>query len=310
MTDIFGTTYTLEQYDAAPIDWTVSVSDIYLPGRTLAPSAQTYVTLNIIPVSPPWPTNPTIQNEGAVLANGGFIKFVTQPSYVTVTTCRATENPDGSGASYDLLATASPSRADLYGVYGEVGTSANPDLATLVGLIANPTDHTLYLQEMTGTFVRFASIGHYQTVVTPPITGVPPPPTNLPPAVVQRKLLDAANPGFNCEIERDNRYEDMVGLFLGQKVALTVNGVLGRLGIVNRSHVVTRLRFRWQARAGGNAPTVALLTTATLEKIPGTLLPGAGTSGSDLDAAGDGADARLFAAWDTAGAGWGAAWSA
>lgn len=312
MAEDFGTSITLEQWDTAPVDWTALISEVYIPGRTLPASSQTFVALNCVPTTPPWPENATILAEAPVSSAFGLVQLVAQPSAVTVTTCRATDNADGTGASYDLAGSASPSRADLFGVYGSVSWSANTQVATLYGVVANPTDHTLYLQAMTGTILRFAAIPHRESVGPPPTNlppTTPPPPTNLPPTVVQRKLLDAANPGLTCEIERDEHYEDMVELFLGQKVALSIDGVLGRLGIVARSYVVTRLRFRWQV-TGATPPVVKLVTQATLEKIPGTLLPGAGTSTTTQDDAGTGAEISLFARWEIAGAGWGSGWAA
>ena len=310
MAELIGTTYTLDQYDASPIAWTANISAVYIPGRTLPASSTGTVGLNVVPTSPPWPTNDAILHDGDA---AGFVDFVSDPAHVTVATCRATDNPDGSGTSYDLAGSASPALATLFGVYGIVGSSAQPDLATLVGTIANPTDHALYLQEMTGTLVRFASIPHLQSAGPPPVNTpptTPPPPSNLPPAVVQQKLLDAANPGFNCEIGREEHYEDLVTLFLGDKVNLTVNGVLGRLGIVSRAHILNRLRFQWRVVDSGGVPSVSLTTTATLSKVKGQLLPGAGTSNSGQDAAGDGAGINMFAGWDTAG-GWDqAGWAA
>lgn len=312
MAEATGTTYTIEQYDASPIDWTANISAVYIPGRTIPASSTGTVGLNVVPTTPPWPTNAALLNEADVIANGGFVEFVSQPSSVTVTACVATDNSDGSGTSYDLAASASPALATLFGVYGTIGSSANPDLATLVGTVANPTDHPLYLQAMTGTLIRFASISHSASagttpVNTPPTT--PPPPSTLPPAVVQQKLLDAANPGFNCEIEREEQYADLVDLFLGQKVSLTVNGVLGRLGIVARAHVITRLRYQWRVVDAGGVPSVSLVTTATLSKVKGTLLGGAGTSDAAQDAASTGGALTLYGAWDAVGwdqSGWAA----
>jgi hypothetical protein len=235
----------------------------------------------------------------------GQVQLVAQASDVTIVTCRATDNPDGSGTSYDLAASiVNAGGASVFG-YGTTSWSANTQVAALVGNIANPTDHVLYLQEMTGTILRFAAIPHLESAGPPPVNQpptTPPPPTNLPPAVVQQKLLEAANPGFTCEIEREEHYADLVDLFLGQKVNLTVDGVLGRLGIVDRAHVITRLRYQWRVVDAGDVPSVSLLTTATLSKVKGTLLPGAGTSDASQDAAGDGGAISLYGAWD--GVGW------
>ncbi len=64
---------------------------------------------------------------------------------------------------------------------------------------------------------------------------------------------------------------------------------------------MTRLRLRWTAAVKAT-PEERITTTATLEKIAGTLLGGAGTSSPDQDDAFDGGDMSLFGGWD--GPGW------
>ncbi len=313
MAESTGTTYTLEQYDAAPVDWTWQVPTNYPAAQTIPSGTSQGLGLIIIPTSPPWPTNDALLAQASI-PNANVPTFVVDATHLTVATAHATDNPDGTGTGYDLTASAVPGLANFYGAYGSIGTSANPDTATIGGIFDNPTDHTLYLQSATGTMTRFVLIPHTGPVgppppETPPTT--PPPPTNLPPEVIERKLLDAANPGFNCEIERNERATDLVTLFLGDKISLTVDGVRGRLGIIGRSHVVTRLRFRWQITHDGDVLAESVTTTAVLEKIAGTLLGGAGTSSPDQDSAFDGGDMALFGAWDTAGAGWDSAgWAA
>ncbi len=296
--------YTLEQYDAAAVDYQgVIGSGVY----AAIPSGQV-VGFTGVPVTPPWPPNAAL-----IAQASGVAQLVAHPADITMATCVATDNADGSGASYSLSGVVTPPLGSLDAA-GAIGTSVN-DSVRLIVTADNPTDHTLYLQSITGTIIRYALIPHDQTVpidvppVTPPTT--PPPPTNLPPAVIERKLLEAANPGFNCEIERNERTADLVTLFLGDKISLTVDGVRGKLGIIGRSHVVTRLRFRWQIQHDGDILAESVTTTATLEKIKGTLLGGAGTSSTDQDAAFTGGDMALFGGWDTAGAGWDSAgWAA
>lgn len=294
---VLSTSYTLEAYDTAPIDWQLLVPSF---GAQAIPVGTGNVTgLTVVPVTPPWPSNDTI-----IAESGGLAHFVTSDTNLTVISATATDNQDGTGATYMLTATVSAGLFEFFGAYGTIGYS-NFDTLSLVGFIDNPTDHTIYLQAMTGTVIRFALV-QQNTQVQPPVTPPPtqpPPPSNLPPSVVQRKLLDAANPGFNIEITRLEHQVDLVTLFLGDKINLTLDGVQARLGIINRSHVVTRMRIRWTVVQDGDVPAPELTVIATLEKIPGQLLGGAGTSSSDQDAAFDGSQLNLFGGWDAAG-GW------
>jgi hypothetical protein len=301
-----GTRRTIVQYDPTPVAWTWVVPfyghPALQPGESIASFAAQAD-------GGAWPTNPAIP--AAIYGSTNLYLLNPEP---TLTACTASDNEDGTGDVYNLTGTVEPS-ANGAGGYVQAGilddgvTGGQP---SLYATLTNPTDHPLYLQTITGTLTRFVGFVVTEPVgtpppVTPPTT--PPPPTNLPPEVIQRKLLEKANPGFNCEIEREQRPEDLVQLFLGDKISLTVDGVRGNLGIIGRSHVVTRLRLRWQARVQ-NAPEERITTTVTLEKIPGQLLGGAGTANADQDAAFDGGDMALFALWDTDGAGWGAGWAA
>ncbi len=244
-----------------------------------------------------WADDPTLGPFTGGLLYAGIILQSAGPAHLT-------ENQDGTGAAYDFDVTLTaatdyvlPLGGGLHGLYYPGGI--------VTYQVLNTTDRTLYaaIDGIPGVGWRA-----YQ-ITTVPTT--PPPPTNLPPSVIERKLLEALNPGFNCEIERNERTADLVTLFLGDKISLTVDGVRGRLGIIGRSHVVTRLRFRWQIQHDGDVLAESVTTTVTLEKIPGTLLGGAGTSSPSQDAAFTGGDMALLGGWDTAGAGWDSAgWAA
>ncbi len=241
------------------------------------------------PFGDTWP-DPTVQALGGV-------QVETDAQALTVDAASISEDPGGLGATAALVYTT---------------VAAGDYISGIVAI--NDTDHRRYIYTITGT-ARLRQRQSIPNAILPPPPPnqpptTPPPPTTLPPEVIQRKLLEAANPGFNCEITREERPADLVTLFLGDKISLTVDGIMGNLGIIGRSHVVTRLRFRWQVQHGGDALSESLTTTATLEKIPGTLLGGAGTSSTDQDDTFDGGDLSLFAGWDATGAGWGSGWAA
>lgn len=131
-------------------------------------------------------------------------------------------------------------------------------------------------------------------VVEPVISPTQPPtgvinPSVVPPSVQLRQTLEHANPGFTCDITRANRTADVVKFFIGQKVLLTVESERSKIGFHSRGHVITQTRFRWKA-TGGSRPRKESSVDLRLEKIPGTLLPGAGSSSAAQSAAGTGAE--------------------
>jgi hypothetical protein len=137
-------------------------------------------------------------------------------------------------------------------------------------------------------------------VVSPPSTIIPPS-TTIPPEVTQRITLEAANPGMTSDITRQDRFSDVFDLFIGQKIIVTAEGEHIRLGWNSRGHVITQTRFQWEAVQGGGSKT--LTTTVRIEKIPGTLLPGSGTSNPAQDTRGDGAEVGMFLTLDDASTG-------
>lgn len=160
---------------------------------------------------------------------------------------------------------------------------------------------------------------YFRTQVTTEVPVAPPagptqPPTVLPPTlppvdpvqVIQRKRLDAANPGYIVEWTQRNqdRLPDLVSHDLGERGNLSVP----MAGFTGRGHIITGMELHFVAETDPVAERISVVTT--LEKIPGTLLPGAGTSNDAQDDAGNGGELSLFLIWDDTTTGWDlGAWS-
>lgn len=305
-----GVRHVKKRYDpeGSPILWTyVNADPSYHP---IAPGPDLVgFGGNAKPASGSWAEYPDILAEAAgpppqtvgLLSNiFSAVVFYYDPEEFTIDggVVHATENADGSGASYDLPAESSITSplTDNLTTWGQQGSG---DVGYLSISISNPTDRTLYVQSASGTALRWVLIPIFDPVNTPvPIT-------TLPPGVTGNTLLEKANPGFVGDITRHERRADLVEVFLGQKVLVTADSVGMYLGFVNRSHIITKVRFHWKAGMVGGAPSKTIDSTFTVEKVPGTLLPGTGTSTPEQDAAGTGGDVSMVLYFDDPTSGFG-----
>lgn len=192
------------------------------------------------------------------------------------------------------------------------GLTINMTLSTALGVIVptfkfavvNGTDRDLTLAAVTGTLRRYISYAAPTSTVTAP-TAISPTttlalPASTPAGVVERKLLDKANAATH-ELTREEQYGDLGTVRLGHRVNLTADGPRIKLGMVGRGHIITARAWDWE---GVDDPTGMRLTYHyTLEHIPGTVLPGHGTSSPTQDAAGTGAELSLYLRFDDATSG-------
>jgi hypothetical protein len=231
--------------------------------------------------TPPGPLGSTLEDGITIVAFAGAM--ITHIDSVT-----ATENQDGTGASFDLTDNTTIQHGANFYHEGEIPSGGvHFDAAGVLYsiLMDLPDPPTVYVQS-----VRMTGYRQYQL-----LTSSSPPPEQ-PPSVTGGNTLDAANPGFTAELHRDvNYWDDQVEVFLGQRVNLTVESEGSRLGFNNRGHIITIVEMDMRAELSGGVKIELIDWTYTLEKIPGTLLPGAGTSNAVQDALGTGAEINLFA---------------
>lgn len=149
--------------------------------------------------------------------------------------------------------------------------------------------------EASGAFHYIKRYRLITTTSTPTTTGPTTTiPTNVPPTVVERIIREKANPGYTLDLTFTERY-DLLGVKLGDRVNLTIS----ELGIIGRGHVVTKIKHHFQGLlASTSVPGMVLTSTMRLEKIPGTILPGAGTSTPSQDDAGTGAEISAVLRFD------------
>lgn len=198
----------------------------------------------------------------------------------------ATENQDGSGTSYDLTA-----ETFLQGPQGDI-TDPLPTLGVqYLGPVAfgihNTHDRTLYVQSVRMTGYRLYKLD-VANQTTPTSTGT------------GGNALDAANPGFVVVVERSVHFwGDLTSVFLGDRVNLEIESEGQRAGFHARGHIITIEEMDYRSELQGGVKVELIDWTYTLEKIPGTLLPGTGTSTPAQDALGTGAEIPLFAVIST-----------
>lgn len=236
-----------------------------------------------------WPVYTPPGALGSTQADGITIVAFAGAMIIHIDSVTATENPDGTGQSFDLT-----DNTKLYGPQGQllgntdipfggVHSDSTGIVYTIMMDIADPT--TLYVQS-----VRMTGYRQYQL-----ISSSRPPPTP-PPSVTGGNTLDAANPGFTADLHRDTVFDsDLVEVFLGDRVNLTVESEGSRLGFHNRGHIITIVEMDLRSELRDGIKVELIDWAYTLEKIPGTLLPGAGTSTPDQDDLGTGAEIPLFA---------------
>lgn len=206
---------------------------------------------------------------------------------------------DGSGTDVSSHITATISQQWIL-IQGAAGGGVN--YGPLQLQIVNPLTIPVYLQTASGD-AQYKQRDPIYPVVNPPDQTGPTStvPTNLPVEVVNRIVREKANPGFTCKITFIDRY-DLLGVELGNRVNLTIS----ELGIISRGHVVTGVKHHFQGSLQEDRPpSFVLESTFTLEKIPGTLLPGAGTSNSTQDAAGTGGEISAYLTFDDSSSGFG-----
>lgn len=239
----------------------------------------------------PWGTRP----DGL-----SFVAFV-GASITHIDSVTATENSDGTGATYDLTAGA---RLFVGGTTPGDGTLGNDDIPTVgihysaAGVLYTifydiPDPPVAYVQS-----VRMTGYRQYE------IQSLSKPPPTPPPSVTGGNTLEADNPGFNATVERSvDFWDDLVQVFLGDRVNLTVESEGSKLGFHDRGHIINRVEMDLHAEVVSGVKTEQIDWAYTLEKIPGTLLPGAGTSSPEQDTIGTGAEIPLFLSLDTPGTG-------
>lgn len=224
-------------------------------------------------------------------ADGLSIIAFAGASIISIDSVIATENRDGTGQSFQFkdstfLFTGGPGLSDgLVHVIPFGGVHFSNAGVTFTILDIPPDPPALYLQSVLMTGYR-----QYEVLGANHI------PPNPPPSVTGGNTLDAANPGFTAELHRDlNYWDDLVEVFLGQRVNLTVESEGSRLGFHGRGHIITIVEMDMKSELSGGVKIETIDWTYTVEKIPGTLLPGAGTSTPAQDALGTGAEIPLFA---------------
>lgn len=207
----------------------------------------------------------------------------------------AADSPDGpivTGPSADL------------GTNQRIGGAAGTWEGSLYATFSNPIlDKIVYLVSISGTYKWVERYQIITTIVTPdPTTEVPVSPTAV---LTPRQYLEKLNPGFTGRIVRNMRYEDLGTILPGQRVNLTANNFRARLGMVARGHIINRVQIDWITDASAQtAPSETIKTTVEFEKIPGTLLPGSGTSTAAQDDTADGGVIEtLYFSADVVGAG-------
>lgn len=305
--------HTKKRYDDTPIAWSyVNADPSFHPIPPDPGPVGSFVPFmlggNARPSSGSWPVHLDILQEAAgpppttvgLITNlFDAVVFYYDPAELTIDggTVHATENSDGTGAGYDLPAQSGVTSplTDSLTIWGQQG---GPDVGYLSLTVSNPTDRTLYIQSATGTIMRWVLIPIIDTVVTGNPTNV------LPPGVTGNTLLEKANPGFVGDLTRHEIYDDLVNVFLGQKVRITAESVGMYLGFVGRGHMITMTHFHWSA-LGGDSPRKTFDSTFRVEKIPNTLLPGTGTSTPEQDAAGTGAEVSMTLHFDDPTSGFG-----
>lgn len=214
----------------------------------------------------------------------------------------ATSNTDGTGDTFNLVDNLPDANTVLIDSLGQLLTNA--DVATLypsngLGFIGpvnfglfwgNPDPPAIYVQSVRMTGYRLYTVYNGN----PPIdnTGG------------GSSGLDALNPGFQAQVERSvNFYDDLVEVFLGQRVNLTVESEGSRLGFHSRGHIINRVELEFKSNLVSGVKEETIDWVYTLEKIPGTLLPGAGTSTAAQDALGTGAELPMFVGLGVTGTG-------
>lgn len=255
-----------------------------------------YWQVSLGPSSPVGITFPTYVPPGLLGGNTADGLYTLQPvgaAIISIDSVDATENTDGTGAHFDLTANT-----DLVTNTGPILPVDYPTAGVVfLGAVAF---QILYdIPDPPVAFVQSVRMTGYRLYKLVPLT-----PNTNPPVDPGGNSLDALNPGFHAEVERSvDFWDDLVEVFLFDRVNLTVESEGARLGFHNRGHIINRVELEVKASLDNGVKIETIDWTYTLEKIPGTLLPGAGTSTPAQDAAGTGAEVPSAVGLDTAGTG-------
>jgi hypothetical protein len=201
---------------------------------------------------------------------------------------------EGTDVSSEVTATLTQRWTLLY------GPASGVYYVPLQLEMTNASGRPVYLDTAAGQLRYMTRDAIYKTTEVPTTTG--PTGGGGGSGTNARNLLEKANPGFICRITYVERYDLLGTVELGHRINLTIP----ELGIVNRGHVVTAIKHHFEGQVLEDAvPSFILTSTFTLEKIPGTLLPGAGTSSDEQDDAGTGAEIGAYLRFDDSGSGFG-----